>query len=84
MLAAASIEGLDGAHVLEIGGGIGVLQAELLEAGAERGEVVELVSACEPYARELAREKRLEERTSFRVETSSRARRRSSRPTSSS
>ena len=47
--------------------GIGTIQSELLEAGAERGEVVELVAAWEPYARELAREKGLDERTSFRV-----------------
>ena len=67
MLAVASEPGLDGARVLEIGGGIGALQAELLGAGAERGEVVELVAAYEPYARELARERGLEERTSFRV-----------------
>jgi len=60
-------EGLGGARVLEIGGGIGAIQTELLEAGAERGEVVELVSAWEPYARELAREKGLEARTAFRV-----------------
>lgn len=67
MVASATAGGLDGAHVLEIGGGIGALQAELLEAGAETGEVVELLPAFEPYARELAREKGLEERTSFRV-----------------
>ena len=67
MLAAASAGGLAGARVLEIGGGIGTFQSELLEAGAERGEVVELVAAWEPYARELAREKGLEERTSFRI-----------------
>ena len=57
----------DGGRVLEIGGGIGALQAVLLERGAEQGEVVELVDAYEPYARELARERGLEERTSFRV-----------------
>jgi hypothetical protein len=54
-------------RVLEIGGGIGALQAELLGRGAEEGEVVELVSAWEPYARDLARERGLEDRTSFRV-----------------
>ena len=43
------------------------MQAELLQAGADRGEVVELVSAYEPYARELAREKGIEDRTTFRV-----------------
>jgi magnesium-protoporphyrin O-methyltransferase len=59
--------GLEGARVLEIGGGIGKLQIELLEAGAECGEVIELVPAFEPYARELARDRGLEERTSFRV-----------------
>ena len=67
MVEAASEGGLAGARVLEIGGGIGTIQSELLEAGAERGEVVELVQAWEPYARELAREKGLDGRTSFRV-----------------
>jgi len=67
MVAAGKAGGLDGARVLEIGGGIGALQAELLEAGAEEGEIVELVSAWEPYARELAREKGLEQRVEFRV-----------------
>jgi SAM-dependent methyltransferase len=67
MVAAAAGQGLEGARVLEIGGGIGALQAELLDRGAERGEVVEIVGSYEPYARELARERGLEERTSFRV-----------------
>jgi hypothetical protein len=67
MISAASEGGLAGARVLEIGGGIGTMQAELLEAGAERGEVVELVPAWESYARELAREKGVEDRTSFRI-----------------
>jgi hypothetical protein len=67
MVAAVSATGLEGARVLEIGGGIGTLQAELLEAGAGRGEIVELVAAYEPYARELARERGLQEQTSFRV-----------------
>ena len=67
MVASASWGGLSGARVLEIGGGVGTIQSELLEAGAERGEVIELVQAWEPYARELAREKGLDERTSFRV-----------------
>jgi len=67
MVESAAAGDLDGARVLEIGGGIGTLQAELLERGAAEGEVVELVSAWEPYAGELARERGLEERTSFRV-----------------
>jgi SAM-dependent methyltransferase len=67
MIAAAFVVDLEGARVLEIGGGIGALQAELLDAGAAQGEVVEIVASYEPYARELARERGLEERTSFRV-----------------
>jgi magnesium-protoporphyrin O-methyltransferase len=58
---------VEGERVLEIGGGIVKLQAELLLAGAEHGEVVELVATFEPYAVELARSRGLEERTSFRV-----------------
>ena len=68
MVESASRYGLaDGGRVLEIGGGIGALQAVLLERGADEGEIVEIVDAYEPYARELARERGLEERTSFRV-----------------
>jgi magnesium-protoporphyrin O-methyltransferase len=67
MVSVASAPDLEGARVLEIGGGIGALQAELLASGAEQGEVVELVPAWEPYARELAHEKGIGERTSFRV-----------------
>jgi hypothetical protein len=67
MVAAGGAKGLGGARVLEIGGGIGALQAELLEAGAESGEIVELVPAWEPYARELARGKGLEQRVEFRI-----------------
>jgi hypothetical protein len=58
---------VEGATVLEIGGGIGALQVELLRAGAARGEVVELVDAYEPYARELAEEQGLADRAGFRV-----------------
>jgi hypothetical protein len=68
MVAAVSAGGLQGARILEIGGGIGAIQTELLRAGADQGEVVELVRAYEPYARELARERGLEDRTSFLVQ----------------
>jgi spermidine synthase len=67
MLASASVGGLAGARVLEIGGGIGALQAELVASGAEKGEIVELVSAYGPYAEQLARERGLSARVSFRV-----------------
>jgi len=67
MVSSASAQPLTGARVLEIGGGIGTIQAELLAAGAKSGEVIELVSAYEPYARELARDKGIEDRSRFRV-----------------
>lgn len=67
MVASAVESGVEGARVVEIGGGIGCLQAELLDAGAQEGEIVELVAAYEPYADQLAREKGLQGRTSFRV-----------------
>src|SRR5262245_5762270 len=38
MLASIAANELDGARVLEIGGGIGAMQAELLAAGAHQGE----------------------------------------------
>jgi hypothetical protein len=58
---------LDGARVLEIGGGIGTIQAELLAAGAHRGEIAEVVPAYEPYARTLAQDLGIEGRSRFRV-----------------
>lgn len=67
LVEAALESGIEGATVLEIGGGIGALQGELLQAGAARGEVVEIVAAYEPHARELAEERGLAERTRFRV-----------------
>jgi magnesium-protoporphyrin O-methyltransferase len=67
MVAAVRPADLEGVRVLEIGGGIGTIASELLAAGAAEGEVVELVAAWEPYARELARERGLESRTSFSV-----------------
>jgi magnesium-protoporphyrin O-methyltransferase len=67
MIASVSASELNGKRVLEIGGGIGRIQAELLSTGADQGEVVELVSAYDPYACELAREMGLEGRTSFRI-----------------
>ncbi len=67
MVVSAIAVGVEGVRVLEIGGGIGAFQAELLAAGAAVGEVVELVPAYEPYARELAHEKGLGDRTSFVV-----------------
>ena len=67
MLEAIPPEQVADARVLEVGGGIGAIQAELVAAGARQGDVVELVEAYEPYARELAREKGIDERSTFRV-----------------
>lgn len=67
MLASVPKDQLRGKRVLEIGGGVGALQAELLLRGAGSGEVVELVSAYAPYAAELAREAGVADRTRFRV-----------------
>jgi len=67
MVESVAVAERNGGRVLEIGGGIGAIQAELIVAGADRGEVVELLSAYEPYAREVARDNHIEDRTTFRV-----------------
>lgn len=67
MLASIPTEDLAHASVLEIGGGIGAFQAEVIAKGADHGEIVELIAAYEPFARELVREKGLESRSRFRV-----------------
>ena len=59
----ATESGLAGAAVLEVGGGVGALQAELLRRGAATGVVVDLVPSFEPFARELAREAGIDDRT---------------------
>lgn len=63
----ASAGGLEGATVLEIGGGVGQIMLELLKAGAARGEVVELVPAYEEQAHALAEEAGVGDRASFRT-----------------
>lgn len=67
MVATLTPADLRGSRVLEIGGGVGAIQAELLTKGAAAGEIVELVPAYEPYARELAVAKGLGNRSVFRV-----------------
>jgi Methyltransferase domain len=54
--------GIGGATVLEIGGGIGDLQVELLRAGAASATSVEISAAYEQTARELAAELGLADR----------------------
>jgi magnesium-protoporphyrin O-methyltransferase len=63
----AAARGVAGTTVLEIGGGVGPVLFELLREGAERGEIVELVPAYEPFVRELAEEQGVGERVSFRT-----------------
>lgn len=59
--------GIDGGTVLEVGGGIGAIQLELLQAGAARTENIELSTAYEPYAAELLRTSGLEGRVERRL-----------------
>jgi 2-polyprenyl-3-methyl-5-hydroxy-6-metoxy-1,4-benzoquinol methylase len=59
--------GLEGATVLEIGGGVGEIQIELLKRGAARTVNLELSSAYEEEAKRLLREAALEERAERRL-----------------
>lgn len=56
-----------GASVLEVGGGIGTIQLELLQAGAAGATSVELTPSYESEAKALASEKGLAGRTSRRI-----------------
>ncbi len=67
MVEALTDRGVDGATVLEIGGGIGAIQIELLKRGAARTVNVELSSAYEADAAELLRAAGLTERADRRV-----------------
>jgi len=46
--------GIEGASILEIGGGVGEIQVELLQAGAARAQNLELSPAYEHEAHKLA------------------------------
>jgi magnesium-protoporphyrin O-methyltransferase len=54
LIEALKIEGVEGATLLDIGGGIGAIQHELLEAGAAKATSVEASSAYLSAAREEA------------------------------
>jgi len=60
-------QGVEGRTVLEVGGGIGAIQIELLKAGAARAVSVELTPTYEEEATALLREAGLEERVERRV-----------------
>lgn len=63
----AQERGLDGAAVLEVGGGIGQVQAELVRRGARSGTVLEVVAGYEAAASELAHAVGIEDRISFAI-----------------
>jgi 2-polyprenyl-3-methyl-5-hydroxy-6-metoxy-1,4-benzoquinol methylase len=59
--------GLEGASVLEIGGGVGELEVELLQAGAARAQNLELSPAYEQQALELAEQAGVRGRLDWRL-----------------
>jgi magnesium-protoporphyrin O-methyltransferase len=67
MVAFLRERGVEGASVLEIGGGIGAIQVELLEAGAATATNLELSPSYEDEAAALAREHGLAERLERRL-----------------
>jgi SAM-dependent methyltransferase len=59
--------GVEGASVLEIGGGVGEVEVELLKAGAARAQNLELSPAYEREARRLAAEAGVRGRLDWRI-----------------
>jgi 2-polyprenyl-3-methyl-5-hydroxy-6-metoxy-1,4-benzoquinol methylase len=59
--------GIEWASVLEIGGGIGEIEVELLKAGAARAENLELSSAYQEPARTLAAQAGIQGRIDWRI-----------------
>ena len=60
-------QGLEGATVLEVGGGVGEIEIELLKRGAAHSVNLELSSAYDTEAVQLLREAGLEQRAERRV-----------------
>jgi 2-polyprenyl-3-methyl-5-hydroxy-6-metoxy-1,4-benzoquinol methylase len=61
------LRGIEGATVLEIGGGVGEIQIELLKRGAARAVNLELSPAYEDEAKRLLHEAGFEERAERRL-----------------
>jgi 2-polyprenyl-3-methyl-5-hydroxy-6-metoxy-1,4-benzoquinol methylase len=59
--------GIEGASVLEIGGGVGEIEIELLKAGAAKAENLELSPEYEEVARELAQDTGVAARLARRI-----------------
>lgn len=60
-------EDVEGATVLDVGGGLGVVHGDLLEAGAVRAVQVEVSPAFTDAAREIAEERGYRERVEYRI-----------------
>jgi tRNA G37 N-methylase Trm5 len=60
-------QGIEGRTLLEVGGGVGAIQIELLKAGVTRAVNIELAPTYEEAARALLREAGLEDRVERRV-----------------
>jgi 16S rRNA G966 N2-methylase RsmD len=60
-------QGVEDRSVLEVGGGVGAIQIELLKAGAARAVGIELTPTYEEAARGLLREAGLEDRVERRI-----------------
>ena len=60
-------QGVEGADVLEVGGGVGAIQLELLKAGVVRSANIELSSGYEEVAQKLAAEEGVEDRITRRL-----------------
>jgi 2-polyprenyl-3-methyl-5-hydroxy-6-metoxy-1,4-benzoquinol methylase len=67
MVAFLRERGVEGATVLEVGGGVGALQLELLKAGAAQATNLELSPEYEDAAAELAQEAGVAERVERRL-----------------
>ena len=61
------LRGIEGATVLEIGGGVGEIQIELLKRGAARSVNLELSPAYDEEAKRLLREAALDDRAERRL-----------------
>jgi hypothetical protein len=60
-------DGVEGATVLEVGGGVGEIQVELLKRGAARATNLELSQAYEPQAQQLLTDAGLTDRVERRI-----------------
>jgi magnesium-protoporphyrin O-methyltransferase len=67
MVELIAANGVDGATVLEVGGGVGEIQVELLKRGAAQATNLELSGAYEPQARQMLADAGLADRVNRRI-----------------